>query len=65
MMQKSSTFTTIFRVKNCYFHYDFVCKKVLLSLRYAKKVNFITIRPVASANLAKLCGVSCALFECP
>jgi hypothetical protein len=36
MMQKSSTFTTIFRVKKCYFHYDFACKKVPLSLRYAK-----------------------------
>jgi hypothetical protein len=22
MMQKSTTFTTIFRVKKCYFHYD-------------------------------------------
>jgi hypothetical protein len=38
MMQKSTTFTTIFRVKRCYFHYDFVCKKVPLSLRYAKKI---------------------------
>jgi hypothetical protein len=28
MMQKSTTFTTIFRVKKCYFHYDFACKKV-------------------------------------
>jgi hypothetical protein len=37
MMQKSITFTTIFRVKKCYFHYDFACKKVPLSLRYAKK----------------------------
>jgi hypothetical protein len=37
MMQKSTTFTTIFRVKKCYFHYDFACKKVPLSLRYAKK----------------------------
>jgi hypothetical protein len=39
MMQKSTTFTTIFRVKKCYFHYDFASKKVPLSLRYAKK-NF-------------------------
>jgi hypothetical protein len=38
MMQKSTTFTTIFRVKKCYFHYDFACKKVPLSLRYAKKL---------------------------
>jgi hypothetical protein len=38
MMQKSSTFTTIFRVKKCYFHYDFACKKVSLSLRYANKI---------------------------
>jgi hypothetical protein len=37
-MQKSTTFTTIFRVKKCYFHYDFACKKVPLSLRYAKKL---------------------------
>jgi hypothetical protein len=35
-MQKSTTFTTIFRVNKCYFHYDFACKKVPLSLRYAK-----------------------------
>jgi hypothetical protein len=34
MMQKSTTFTTIFRVKKCYFHYDFACKK---------SVTFITI----------------------
>jgi hypothetical protein len=40
MTQKSTTFTTIFRVKKCYFHYDFACKKVPLSLRYAKKFNF-------------------------
>jgi hypothetical protein len=39
MMQKSTTFT-IFRVKKCYFHYDFACKKVPLSLRYAKKYFF-------------------------
>jgi hypothetical protein len=37
MMQKSTTFTMSFRVKKCYFHYDFACKKVPLSLRYAKK----------------------------
>jgi hypothetical protein len=36
MKQKSTTFTTIFRVKKCYFHYDIACKKVPLSLRYAK-----------------------------
>jgi hypothetical protein len=36
-MQKSTTFTTNFRVKKCYFYYDFACKKVPLSLRYAKK----------------------------
>jgi hypothetical protein len=34
MMQKSTTFTTIFPVKKCYFHDDFACKKVSLSLRY-------------------------------
>jgi hypothetical protein len=38
MMQKSTTFTTIFCVKKCYFHYDFACKKVPLSLRFAKKI---------------------------
>jgi hypothetical protein len=38
MIHKSTTFTTIFRVKKCYFHYDFACKKVPLSLRYAKIV---------------------------
>jgi hypothetical protein len=37
MMQKSTTFTTIFRVKKCYFHYNFACKKVPLPLRYGKK----------------------------
>jgi hypothetical protein len=38
MMQKSTIFTTIFRIiKKCYFHYDFSCIKVLLSLQYAKK----------------------------
>jgi hypothetical protein len=37
MMQKSTTLNPIFRVKKCYFHYDCVCKKVPLSLRYAKK----------------------------
>jgi hypothetical protein len=35
MMQKSTTFATIFRVQKCYFHYDFACKKVPFSLRYA------------------------------
>jgi hypothetical protein len=30
MMQKCTSFTTIFRVKKCYFHYDFACKKVPL-----------------------------------
>jgi hypothetical protein len=38
-MQKSTTFTTIFRVKKCYFHYDFACKKVPLSLRYAYSIH--------------------------
>jgi hypothetical protein len=35
-MQKSTTFTTIFGVNKCDFHYDFSCKKVSLSFRYAK-----------------------------
>jgi hypothetical protein len=39
MMQKSGTFTTIFHVKKCYFHYDFACKKSA-TLRYAKKYFF-------------------------
>jgi hypothetical protein len=38
MMQKSITFATIFRVKKCPFHYDLACKKVPLSLRYAKNL---------------------------
>jgi hypothetical protein len=40
MMQKCTTFTATFRVKKCYFHYDFVRKKGPLSLRYAKKIFF-------------------------
>jgi hypothetical protein len=32
----------IFRVKKWYFHYDFSCKKVPLSLRYAK--NYFRIK---------------------
>jgi hypothetical protein len=43
MMQKSTTFTTIFRVKKCYFHYDFACKKVSLSLRYYYSLFIIII----------------------
>jgi hypothetical protein len=32
----------IFRIiKKCYFHYDFSCIKVLLSLQYAKKIKII------------------------
>jgi hypothetical protein len=41
MMQKSTTFTTIFRVKKCYFHFDFACKKVSLSLRDAKINSYL------------------------
>jgi hypothetical protein len=37
MMQKSTTFTTIFPVKMYYFYYDFASKQVPLSLRHAKK----------------------------
>jgi hypothetical protein len=40
MMQKSTTFTRILRVKKCYFQYDFACKKVPLSLRYARIVIY-------------------------
>jgi hypothetical protein len=40
MMQKSTTFTTIFRVKKYYFHYDFTCKKVPLSFDLQKNVFF-------------------------
>jgi hypothetical protein len=43
MMQKITTFTTIFRVKKCYFHYDFACKKVSLSLRYYYSLFIIII----------------------
>jgi hypothetical protein len=42
LCKKSTTFTTIFRVKKCYYHYDFVCKKVPLSSRYAKIVVYLT-----------------------
>jgi hypothetical protein len=41
MMQQSTTFTSIFRIKKCYFHYDFACKKVPLPLRYAKNKHTI------------------------
>jgi hypothetical protein len=37
MMKKSTAFSTIFRLKKC-FYYDFSLKKILLSLRYAKNV---------------------------
>jgi hypothetical protein len=60
MMQKSTTFTTIFRVKKCYFHYDFACKKVPLSFRYAKKSIFPTsiMKMILSAlNLMRKIGV--------
>jgi hypothetical protein len=40
-MQKSTIVTTIFRVKKCYFHYVFSCKRGPLSLRYAKKKCFL------------------------
>jgi hypothetical protein len=43
MMQKCTTVTTIFRVKKCYFHYVFSCKRGPLSLRYAKKNVLIII----------------------
>jgi hypothetical protein len=58
MMQKSTTFITIFRGKKCYFHYDFACKKVPLSLRYAKKnvyfIYFIIYKNTSSIAI-KLC----------
>jgi hypothetical protein len=54
MMQKNTTFTTIFRVKKCYFHYDFSCKKVPLSLRYAKKNFFILNLKVITASVAQV-----------
>jgi hypothetical protein len=42
---KSTIFTTIFRIiKKCYFHYDFSCIKVLLSLQYAKKKLFFYLK---------------------
>jgi ABC-type proline/glycine betaine transport system ATPase subunit len=48
-MQKSTTFTTVFHVKKCNFHYDFACKKLPLSLRYAKK-NVFTFRETTAAH---------------
>jgi hypothetical protein len=50
-MQKSTTFSTIFRVKKCYFHYDFACKKLPLLLGYAKKlINVFKNDVVVSSN---------------
>jgi hypothetical protein len=48
MMQKNTTFTTIFRVKKYYFHYDFACKKVPLPLRYAKKIVTLSYNELGS-----------------
>jgi hypothetical protein len=61
MMQKSTTFTTIFRVKSATFtKILFACKKVPLSLRYAKKINF-----VASFLVIIECGVAIdSKFHC-
>jgi hypothetical protein len=38
MMQKSTTITTIFRVKKCYFHYDFACKNAKM-----QKIKFYSL----------------------
>jgi hypothetical protein len=35
MMQKTTTFTTIFRVKNCYFHYITIRKKNVVLCFYS------------------------------
>jgi hypothetical protein len=43
MMQKCTTFTTIFRVKKCHFHYDFACKKSATFITICKKRMFIII----------------------
>jgi hypothetical protein len=40
-MQKSSTFTTIFRVKKCYFHYDM--QKKIFDVRRCEYLNLIII----------------------
>jgi hypothetical protein len=50
MMQKSTTFTTIFRVQKCYFHYDFACKKVPFSLRYAKN-NYLFLAETSTISI--------------
>jgi hypothetical protein len=60
MMQKSTTFITTFRVKKCYFHYDFAYKKVPLSLRYAKNyVAPFTNKPVSMKIffIRETCGI--------
>jgi hypothetical protein len=47
MMQKNTTFTTIYHIKKCLFHYDFSCEKVPLSLRYAKKnIALLLVSPL-------------------
>jgi hypothetical protein len=60
-MQKSTTFTTIFRVKKCYFHYDFACKKVPLSLRYAKNpiIDFLISELDVEAIKKRVSGAIC------
>jgi hypothetical protein len=56
MMQKSTIFTTIFRVKKCYFHYDFAC--VPLSLQYAKKCFSLVIYLTSSCVILAFFGMS-------
>jgi hypothetical protein len=51
-MQKSTTFTRIFRVQKCYFHYDFSCKKVPFSLRYAKN-NYLFLAETSTINASR------------
>jgi hypothetical protein len=61
MMQKSTyyIFTTIFRTKKCYFHYDFACKKVPLSLRYAKKKIFYNIHLCGTLKISNFTYLPC------
>jgi hypothetical protein len=62
MIKKSTTFTTIFRVKKCYFRYEFACKKVPLSLRYAKNTIFFFLFWIQNKKQVIYC---CKYFQAP
>jgi hypothetical protein len=65
MMQKSSTFTTIFRVKKCYFHYDFACKKSDTFITICKKDLFlIQVILYSCSNITSLGNVYNLCLKC-